>query len=927
MGLFDRRRNVPEWKHEDPKVRCAAVGDLSDPVLLTEIARTDDDERVREEAVGVLHGLALEEQADSALAALEGLGERRHLVSVARSAALESVSRAALERLDDPRALGSVARHGHHVPVCIAALEKITDPAELATVAQKSDHGDVALAALDRIASLYPPGQPGGIPLEEILGPVAQRARNKSAAKRARAILNADRAEGAEAEEPRPSTDRGRQTDLCDRIEALAVSEGSSSLAAGISEVREAWIDLLPDVDDDLAERFSQALRAARERLARNQVELEERRKREQEEAEFTARNVTPRRELCEKLEATGADQAEAVLAEMRFEWERLGPLETEEGRALQQRFDAAVASCEARLRARNEEEASARHRAEQEAVHQEKERLQSENRQRLEHICARAERLLQAESVSLRALGRALKEVQAALDDPGPLPSRADYNALEKRFKALHAGLVPRLMEMKEREEWELWANTGVQEDLCLRAEALLQIDQPLEAARQLIQIQEQWSKASRASGDKAREIWERFKTARDAIRARTETFRAEQAAKKEEMCVKAEALADSTEWIKTATTLQGLQAEWKSLGPSLPAQDKELWERFRRACDAFFTRRKEDLKQRRQELSKNRDAKTALCAQAETVADSTDWQATAAVLKKLQADWKGVGPVSRRESEILWQRFRGACDRFFDRYKHRGDIEREAHVADRMSLIREMEALLPAPPAPLSEPVGASPGPTPGAIPAAPAGTPETSPWTADAAPAPEPPPADPAVAQARPEAPRELPQILRSAVERWKQGTPLPRNRAAELEERFRSAVDRLVLAYPEAVRGSAWDVSENIRKMEELCVQVENLVTEEQMVDDSAASPAARLAAMWVEAMAANTIGGGVKDDTKWRSAAEEVRRAQTLWQHIGYVPAEPRRALTARFERTCRRILGQVEGDNPGPAAKPGPPRR
>ena len=916
MGLFDRRRNVPEWKHEDPKVRLEAVGELSDPALLAEIARTDDDERVREEAVSVLHGLALEGQTDSALAALEGLGERRHLVSVARSAALESVSRAALARLDDPRALGSVARHGHHVPVCIAALEKITDPEELATVAQKSDHGDVALAALDRIASLYPPGQVGGISLEEVLGPVAKRARNRSAAKRARAILNAGKAEGAETEEPRPSTDRGRQTDLCDRMEALAASEGSSSLAAGISEVREAWIELLPDVDDDMAERFSQALRAARDRLARNQVELEERRKREQEEAEYVARNVTPRRELCEKLEATGADQAEAVLAEMRFEWERLGTLETEEGRALQQRFDAAVAGCEARLKARNEEEASARLRAEQEAAHQEKERLQNENRQHLEQVCTRAERLLQAESVSLRALGRALKDVQAALDSPGPLPTRADHNTLEKRLKALQAGLVPRLMEMKEREEWELWANTGVQEDLCLRAEALLQMDQPLEAARRLVQIQQQWSKASRASGDKAQEIWERFKTAREAIRARAEAFRAEQAAKKEEMCVKAEALADSTEWIRTATTLQGLQAEWKSLGPSLPAQDKDLWERFRKACDAFFTRRKEDLKQRRQELSKNREAKLALCVQAEAVADSTDWQATAAVLKKLQVDWKGVGPVSRKESEILWQRFRGACDRFFERYKHRGDIEREARVAGRMSLIQEMEALLPAPPAAAPE-----------TIPAAPAGAPETSPWTADTAPAPDPPPAEPEVTQARPEAPRDLPQILRSAVERWKQGTPLPRDRAAELEERFRGAVDRLVLAYPEAVKGSAWDVSENIRRMEELCAQVEKLVTMEETAGDSTVSPAARLAAMWVEAMAANTIGGGAKDDARSREAAEEVRRAQSLWQRIGYVPAEPRRALTARFERTCRRILGQLEGDKPGTETKPGQPRR
>ena len=122
MGLFDRRRSVPEWKHEDPKIRRAAVADLSDPVLLAEIVRADQDERVRDEAAGVLHGLALEGTPEAALPALEALTERRHLVSVARSASHESVSQAALGRLDDPRALGSVARHGRHMAVCLAAL-------------------------------------------------------------------------------------------------------------------------------------------------------------------------------------------------------------------------------------------------------------------------------------------------------------------------------------------------------------------------------------------------------------------------------------------------------------------------------------------------------------------------------------------------------------------------------------------------------------------------------------------------------------------------------------------------------------------------------------------------------------------------------------------------------------------------------------
>jgi len=187
MGLFDRRRPEPEWKHEDPKVRRAAVGRLEDPSVLAEIARGDADGRVREEAIGVLHGLALEGGPDVALPALGGLGERRHLVSVARSASHEGVSRAALSRLADAKALGSVARHGRHLAICLEALERIAEPAELGEVAQKSEHEKVALAALERIVSRQPEGPTEAGALNEILKPVAERARTKAAARRARA--------------------------------------------------------------------------------------------------------------------------------------------------------------------------------------------------------------------------------------------------------------------------------------------------------------------------------------------------------------------------------------------------------------------------------------------------------------------------------------------------------------------------------------------------------------------------------------------------------------------------------------------------------------------------------------------------------------------------------------------------------------------
>ena len=80
--------------------------------------------------------------------------------------------------------------------------------------------------------------------------------------------------------------------------------------------------------------------------------------------------------------------------------------------------------------------------------------------------------------------------------------------------------------------------------------------------------------------------------------------------------------------------------------------------------------------------------------------------------------------------------------------------------------------------------------------------------------------------------------------------------------------------------------------------------------------TALSPTTRLAAMLKEALAANTIGGKVDDESRWRAAQEDVRQAQASWSRIGPVPEAVRRALADRFQRACRRIT-ERQPERPG----------
>ncbi len=861
MGLFERLRPHPGWKDPDPQVRRAAVQRLADPAALAELWRGDPDGTVREAAATALLSLALDGVDETAGAlALGAIEDQKLIVQIARSAQHESVSRAALARLHDHKALGSIARHAHHAAARLDALGRLVDfhaPAaavreELCAVALKSPHDDAALSALEHLTGserFALRGEATGSaasPDTDFLGEIAGHGKSRAVVRRARALQH-QRHESATGPSARPKTDRRRQLSLCEEAEAFARSPECEPLAARIASTQDTWTDLVPNVDDDLDERFQTAIQAARERVKRNLAEREEKRLHETQTRAHRDRHVAPRLALIASVEAAQGEDTPRLLDDACWEWNRLeapdavrpaDSIEAEvlaEARALGARFDEARKAGQCRYekwlqdreqtRVRDREEA-ARNDAERKKKEQAKEKR--DNLDRIEKLCARAERLLLTASLGLKKAEPLLREVRVALDDLPPLPSRRDHERLLERLKAARAVLGPRVQEMREGEKWKRWANTNVQEELCARAEALAEIADPEAAARPLPDFMERWKTAAEAEPDRSQALWQRFKTATDAVRARLDGLHAGHAGMKTALCDRAEALGGSTDWIKTAAAIKTLQTEWKTIGQAGRGQEKALWERFRKACDRFFTSRDADRARRKDEWSRNLEAREALCARAESLSDSTDWKTTAAEIKKLQLDWKGIGPVRPNRSEAIWQRFRAACDRFFERYKKRDQIDREAHLAAREAICRALEALLPG---------AIDPGPAPASPDGGPAGGPS---------------------AAATP-VPGALMTVVESAWGQWQKSPALPREHAAPLIERFNRALDALIAAHPDAVKGTLFDAQANHARMEELCGRLELLLTGSTAAAGESLSPATRLATLWREALASNTIG--------------------------------------------------------------------
>ncbi len=949
MGILEKLRPQPRWKHADPgvrsaavyelgpdeadallalaredadsRVRRAAVGRISEVDVLGEIARTDPDEDVRSEAIRGLAGLAAETQepdkASEVVRQLLMLSRLKEVVVVARENPSSTVRAAVVDLLDDAKSLGAISRHAQDGATRLRALARVSDPEELLNVALKAEHTDSAVSALERVS------EPAS------LSAIAQRGRNKVAARRARTKLR-ESEEAAQpphdAPAPRMSAaEKAQVMDLLHRAEALVVVADPNEASTALSAVRLAWAEFQADVeiDESLVRKFESASDAVREAIEERLREAAAERERQQ----ALEREQSDRLAIVVEIEQLAGPAAVDRIAELRVRWDNLPPMPSEYAASLTRRFQDASRAFEDRERRRLlaeaavgrletlateleqlaaseqpvddvvarwrglrrdadvlREHASANLVAAERLEHavaaleqkeleyqQARAKQEQDNLRRLQQFCRQIEALAVADPLTLKAGDRALREIRTALEDRAPLPSKRDRQEIQARLEEARAKLAPRIQELRDADEWQRWANLQVQEEICremeaLKAEANLEV-----AGRKMRELQGRWKQVALAPRAQGEAMWRRFKTAQDEVYARTSAFFSAQneerlgnLARKQALCERAEALAGSTDWVKTASEIQGLQAEWKTIGPVARGHEKAIWERFRRACDQFFTRRQEDLKHRKEEWASNLARKESLCIAAEELAESTEWDQAAGKLKQLQVEWKKIGPVRKSKSEAIWQRFRAACDRFFDRFKHRDQVELQEKAAVRETVIRGLEALTP----------------------------PESA----------EPPPA-----------PDNLYATVHEARTRWQHAPELPRVVQQDLAARYHQAVARIVAAWPGAFAGTDLDPEATRKRMEKLLAKVEELAAA-QASKPANLSPTELLAQQLRERLAANTMSGGARaaeaEDARWRASEQEVRSAQAQWMRLGPVPPQVAGPLNERFQRACRRFFEQ-----------------
>ncbi len=295
------------------------------------------------------------------------------------------------------------------------------------------------------------------------------------------------------------------------------------------------------------------------------------------------------------------------------------------------------------------------------------------------QQLCAEA---LDDESSIVDAFKK-LQELHNTWRETGPVAKEL-REGLWARFKAASAAVNKKYQAFFEERKQNEKANADAKTALCEKIEAidtaaLKTYAAWTDATDSIIALQNEWKKLGFASKKVNNALFARFRKSCDEFFAlKAEFFKkmreelAANLAKKTELCEKAEALMDSTDWKKATDSLVELQKEWKTIGPVVKKHSDAVWKRFHTACDHFFDAKKKKVSGVHAVEHANLKSKNEIVASinALTEQEGVDAAEAAKQVRELMAKWQEVGHVPYKEKDKAYEAYRAAVDKAYDKF-----------------------------------------------------------------------------------------------------------------------------------------------------------------------------------------------------------------------------------------------------------------
>ncbi|MBE6175728.1 MAG: DUF349 domain-containing protein [Rikenellaceae bacterium] len=286
--------------------------------------------------------------------------------------------------------------------------------------------------------------------------------------------------------------------------------------------------------------------------------------------------------------------------------------------------------------------------------------------------------------------------------------PSENDY---EERFKQLLSDYRTARDKYIAEQEANKEANLRTKLQIIEELKELIGSDETLNTTFQRFrELQQRWKDTGLVPQQNVKDLWETYnlyvenfynfikinKELRDLdLKKNYEA--------KLSLCEQAEELTLDSQIVETFRKLQKLHDEWREIGPVATEYKESLWERFKEASSRINKRHQEHFENLKAEQMKNLALKEELCQKAEALATRPmvarkEWDSASEELLEIQKVWKTIGFAPKRDNNRIYERFRAACDKFFElkREFYAGQkSEMEHNLAVKQELCAAAEAL----------------------------------------------------------------------------------------------------------------------------------------------------------------------------------------------------------------------------------------
>ncbi|MDR1403181.1 MAG: DUF349 domain-containing protein [Tannerellaceae bacterium] len=349
-----------------------------------------------------------------------------------------------------------------------------------------------------------------------------------------------------------------------------------------------------------------------------------------------------------------------------------------------------------------------AQYREKKARLHAEEEQVKAANYALRLQLIDRLKELTESQD-DFNKLYNGFKDIQRRWKETKPIPQE-HANELYKSYQLYSERFYDIIKINNQFRDYDFKKNLEMKTTLCEIVEKLMDEPDVISAFHQLQKLHQQWREIGPVTKDLREDLWTRFKAASTAINKRHQQYFESLKEKEQEnldaktaICKQIESIDFSLlktfkEWDEKNKEVIGLQEKWKTIGFAPKKYNVKIFERFRVACDGYFNRKSDFYKGIKENMEKNLQLKTTLCEKAEALKNSTEWKETTEKMIALQKEWKTIGSVARKHSDIIWKRFITACDAFFEEKNKNVSSQKnveQTNLVAKKELIEKINAL----------------------------------------------------------------------------------------------------------------------------------------------------------------------------------------------------------------------------------------